>query len=155
MKFELFQYPLPHDGDLSDLNGFLSSRRVVSVSQSIVRADANPVLLFVVEYLDGASLAVKSGSADRVDYRQKLNAEDFALFSQLRTERKRLAEQNGVPVYTILTNAQLAEIVERRVNAIQDLKSISGMGTGRVEKFGEALIGVIAKFSSSSNDLAP
>ena len=153
MKYELFQYALPYDGDLSDLNRFLSSHRVVAVTQSIVRAETNPVLTFVVEYLDSVIAGPKRNQNERVDYKQKLSTEDFALFSLLRDERKRLAVEAGVPVYTILTNAQLAEMVEQKVTTIEKFANLSGIGKGRTDKFGLALVEVITKFHSSSKEV--
>lgn len=152
MKFELFQFPLPLEGDLSELNQFLASHRVVSVNQTIVRQENLPLIVFVVEYLDTAESNVRSGVSDRVDYRQKFSPEDFALFSQLRDERKKIADESGVPVYTIVTNAQLAEIVERKVVSLADLDGIAGIGKARIEKFGNRLIGVITRFHAPSSE---
>jgi len=152
MKFQLFQYAVPHDGALSELNSFLASHRVVTVSQSIVRKSSNPLLVFIVEYLDGPTTGQKQIQNERVDYRQKFNSENFALFSLLRDERKRLADEAGVPVYTILTNAQLAEMVAAKVTTVIELESIGGIGSARAEKYGRSMIDVVTKFHSSNAD---
>ena len=49
-----------------------------------------------------------SGKPPEVDYREVLKPEEFEMFSRLREWRKALAEKEGVPVYTLLTNEQLA-----------------------------------------------
>jgi hypothetical protein len=51
----------------------------------------------------------------KVDYREVLSAQDFAVFSKLREVRKGLAEKEGVPPYTIFTNEQLAAVVRQKV----------------------------------------
>ncbi len=151
MRFQVFQFPLPYDGDMAELNQFVSSHRVVAVTQSIVRAETSPLLVFVVEFIDGQSSQLKSGS-ERIDYREKLTPEEFAFFSQLRDERKKIADEAGVPIYTVLTNAQLAEIVERKIGSVEELQSINGVGKARIEKFGTRLIDVVNRFRSPSSE---
>jgi len=57
-----------------------------------------------------------------------LNPEEFELFSRLRDLRKKLADREEVPVYAILTNAHLAEIVRNRVTTREGLSAIKGVG---------------------------
>ena len=55
----------------------------------------------------------------------------------MRDERKKLAEQAGIPVYAVVTNAQLAQIAEKKPQTISALAQIEGVGQGKYEKFGE------------------
>ena len=50
-----------------------------------------------------------------VDYKEVLKPEVFELFSYLRDERKRLAEQAGIPVYAVVTNAQLTTSLTKAI----------------------------------------
>ena len=43
------------------------------------------------------------------DYKQVLKPEEFEVFSRLREWRKGVAEKEGVPVYVVFSNEQLAE----------------------------------------------
>jgi superfamily II DNA helicase RecQ len=79
-----------------------------------------------------------------VDYKELLKPEEFQVFSRLRDWRKAVAEKEGVPVYTVLTNEQLAQIVQKRINTKAGLKEIEGVGEARVEKYGEAVLKVVA-----------
>ena len=54
------------------------------------------------------------------------------------------AEKEGVPVYTIFTNEQLAQMVQKKVNSKVGLKEIEGVGDARVEKYGEALMQMLS-----------
>jgi superfamily II DNA helicase RecQ len=83
-----------------------------------------------------------------VDYREQLSAEEFAVFSRLRDERKKWAEAEGVPVYTIFTNAQLAAMVRQRVTTAAALGGIDGIGPARVAKYGDRLLAVLADLSA-------
>ena len=150
MKYKIFTYPVPPPEEPEHLNGFLSSTRVVSVQSHIVVKKEIPYLIFIVEYLD--SNAVKNQAAPKIDYREKMSEEDFIIFSQLRDLRKSLAEKEGVPVYTIFTNAQLAQIVETRIVNKQGLFSIQGVGESKVEKYGTAFIDLCRELFSGLAD---
>ena len=65
---------------------------------------------FVIEYLQRSS-SPGNGRQPRVDYKEVLAAEDFAVFLSLRDLWPNIAEEEGVPVYTVFTNEQPAEIV--------------------------------------------
>ena len=137
LKFRSFVYPIPGDGLHDELNAFLTSHRVVDARAHL--AQEGRFLVFVVEYLEGK--AADSGRREpRVDYREKLSEAGFAVFSRLRDHRKKIAEEEGVPVYNVFTNAQLAELVAKRVTTRTALAEIAGVGTARVEKYGDAIL---------------
>jgi superfamily II DNA helicase RecQ len=145
MRFRLFQYPLPADPELQDLNAFVASRRVATVSHHVVTQVSGGLLLFVVETVgDGAARSSAAGTA-RVDYRELLSSEDFALFSKLRSERRRVAEAEGVPVYTVFSNAQLAEMVQKRVTHVSAMGDIEGVGKARVEKYAPRFLPILSE----------
>ncbi len=139
MQYQLFQYPLPVSGELEELNGFLASHRIAVVSHHVVSNAAGGMLVFIVEYID-ALLKTTASRPPKVDYREKLSEPEFAVFSRLRDERKRIAEEEGVPVYAIFTNAQLAEIVTRRARSDRDMLRIEGIGKAKVEKYAVRLL---------------
>lgn len=76
--------------------------------------------------------------ADR--YKAVLSDADFALYAELRAWRKGIAEREGVPVYAVFSNEQLAEIVRRRVDTLAAVGAIEGIGAARLERYGEALL---------------
>ena len=96
MKFRTFFYPVPGEGAHEDSNAFLASHRVVDVRCNLVQDGRYQV--FTVEYLEGAEPAGQRREP-RIDYREKLSEPEFAVFSQLRDLRRRLAEEEGVAVY--------------------------------------------------------
>jgi superfamily II DNA helicase RecQ len=58
----------------------------------------------------------------------------------LRQLRKTIAEQQGVPVYAVFTNEQLAGMVKKPPQNIKDILAINGVGEARVKQFGEAFL---------------
>ena len=143
MPFQLFQYPLPADGTLQDLNRFLAQHRVAMVSHHVVHTPGGAMLVFVVETV-GTETA-SGGKRGRVDYRDILDPDDFEIFRKLREARKRLAEAEGVPVYAVFSNAQLAEIAQARCSKAADLLAIEGIGQARVDRYGETILATLAE----------
>ena len=84
------------------------------------------------------------GRAPKVDYKDVLKPEEFEVFSRLGDWRKAVAEKEGVPVYTVFTNEQLAQMVQKQVNTKAGMKEVEGVGDARVEKYGEALVQLLA-----------
>jgi superfamily II DNA helicase RecQ len=107
--------------DESSLNLFLRQHRVLKVHREFVQDQQNAYWSLLVEYLDSAQGLSegdrKSTSKSRVDYKEVLSPENFAVFAKLRDWRKQQAEEGGVPVYAIFTNQQLAEMVTLRVTS--------------------------------------
>lgn len=149
MNYKIFTYPIPAPENPEDLNGFLSSAKVTSVQSHMVCKQDIPFLVFVVEYLESAAKDAKP--KPKVDYREKLSDEDFHFFSQLRDLRKSLAEKEGIPVYAVFTNAQLAQIVAMRITSKQGLESIHGVGKSKIDRYGQAFIKLcLEQFSNNA-----
>jgi superfamily II DNA helicase RecQ len=99
-----------------EMNAFLRSHRVLAVRKEFVGDGENSFWTFCVEYLESApaGLTAPGGKLPKVDYKEVLKPEEFEVFSRLRDWRKGVAEKEGVPVYVVFTNEQLAEMVKKR-----------------------------------------
>jgi len=139
-----------------ELNRFLRSHRVLVVHREFVAQGGNSYWAVAVEYLEGPGVNSAGKGGARVDYKQVLSPEDFAVFVKLRQWRKAAAEEEGVPVYTIFTNEQLAEIARLRVESKVELGKIEGIGEGRLKKYGDAVLQVLSqsKVASESGSAA-
>jgi len=116
---------------------------VLAVKKEFVAEGENSFWTFCVEYLESAPGGLGAGGLGgrpKVDYKEVLKPEEFQVFSRLREWRKGVAEQEGVPVYAVLTNEQLAQIIQKRVSSKTALKEIEGVGDARVEKYGDAVL---------------
>ena len=143
MQLKLFVLPVKNLGAAEgEMNAFLRGHRVLAVKKEFVADGENSFWTFCVEYLDGAPASALSagGKAPKVDYKEVLKPAEFEVFSRLREWRKGVAEKEGVPVYVVLSNEQLAQMVQRRVSSKAQLKEIEGVGEARVEKYGEGLL---------------
>jgi len=151
MQLKLFIVPVKNIGVAeAEMNVFLRAQRVLAVKKEFVPDGENSFWTFCVEYLDGSAAAgLLAGKGPKVDYREILKPEEFEVFSRLRDWRKGVAERESVPVYAVLTNEQLAQIVQKRIDSKADLKEIEGVGEARVEKYGESLLQVLARRENS------
>jgi len=81
------------------LNRFLRGHRIVQTRKELVSTEGPSNWAILVEYLDNPDKSTGDQQIkSKVDYKEILNAVDFALFSKLREVRKKLAEDNGLPV---------------------------------------------------------
>ena len=145
MQFKIITIPATGDPESeAELNRFLRAHRVVSVHKELVQSAGGPFWCLCIEYLLGAPSADNDQRGRRrVDYKEVLSGEDFAVFAKLRGIRKELAGEEGVPVYAVCTNEHLAEMARSRAKTLADLKKIDGFGDAKAEKYGEALLEAI------------
>jgi len=149
MAFRIFQYPLPAADDLQDLNKFLASHKVVVVDRQIVSASSGSLLVFIVEYIAGGGGESKK-PVEGIDYQKVLETQQFSIYLQLREVRRIIAETEGVPLYKVFTNAQLAQMVQQGCTTKASLLRIQGVGAARVEKYAERFLEVLQAVQPSS-----
>lgn len=144
MQLRFFTIPV-HGGDAAadELNRFFGSHRIVAVERSFIQDGANSAWSLCVSFDPAGEGRPQTGKRGRIDYREVLNEQDFAVFARLRTLRKDLADREGIPAYALFTNEQLAEMVQRRVQTQTALREIPGIGEARVEKYGEAFLNLL------------
>jgi len=142
MRF--FTIPIQESTEAAgELNGFLSNHRVLTIERHFVTDGGNSVWAICVNYLGSADRPGAEKRGGRIDYRDVLNDADFAVFAKLRSLRKTLAEQDGVPAYALFTNEQLADMVRKKVTTIKAMEQISGVGPARTKKYGAAFLEIL------------
>ena len=67
----------------------------------------------------------------------------FAVFAKLRDKRKALAQNAGVPPFTVATDAQLAEMAKMTDPSLSGIGKIDGIGEARLKSYGEAFLSVL------------
>ena len=120
-----------------ELNAFLRGHRVLQIE----KAFAGNGWAFCVEWLEGGSGAgaARQSYQKRIDYREVLEPEVFARFAKLRERRKAIAQEDGVPPYMVMTDAQMAAAVKDGEPTLESLKTAEGFGEARFKKYGERL----------------
>jgi ATP-dependent DNA helicase RecQ len=74
---------------------------------------------------------------------QAANPTGDPLFEALRTARRDLAMEAGIPPYVIFHDSTLREMALHRPTTLTALSRISGVGTRKLEAYGEAFLNVI------------
>ncbi len=68
------------------------------------------------------------------------------LFEVLRQLRKQIALQTGVPPYVVFADTTLGELSQKRPIVLEELKSISGIGEVKIQRYGLAFIQAIRTY---------
>ena len=75
------------------------------------------------------------------------NTESGELFEALRTLRKRLADQEALPAYIVLSDKVLHLLSASRPTTIEEFGNISGIGEYKKKKYGKEFVELIRKHS--------
>ena len=75
------------------------------------------------------------------------NKESGELFEALRTLRKRLADQETLPAYIVLSDKVLHLLSTSRPTTIEEFGNISGIGEYKKKKYGKEFVELIRKYS--------
>ncbi len=153
MPFEFIQIPANGQGSAKEeLNKLLRGGRIASVRKEFVSNGEDSFWAFCIEFLDGA-LGMDKGrgaSGPKVDYKEVLNVEDFAVFARLRDLRKAISEKEAIPAYSIFTNEQLAAMVTGKVDTLTAMSAIPGVGAARIDKYGAAFLAALKNVARAS-----
>jgi len=142
MQFKIFQIGISGDTAAEDdLNKFLRSHRIITVHRELTRTQTGTYWCFCIEYIEAnpvagtaVSLPARKG---KVDYKEVLSEDDFAVYSKLRDIRKNLSQQEAVPVYAVCENVHLAAMVQDKCQSLSDMQKIPGFGEAKVTKYGQ------------------
>ena len=84
--------------------------------------------------------------APRRDRHGVANPAGDPLFEALRACRRALAEEAGVPPYVVFHDSTLRDIAGVRPATIADLGRIAGVGTRKLEAYGDAFLAVVRQY---------
>jgi superfamily II DNA helicase RecQ len=145
MRIKYFACSCRGDDEASEsLNQLLNNHKIVSIEKHFVQDGPTSYWALCVTYIeqnaDSRPGQIKRG---KIDYRELLPDNEFAVFAKLRNLRKMLADREGVPAYALFTNEQLAAMVQRRVSTPKALREIEGVGDARAQKYGDEFIAIL------------
>lgn len=115
MQIKLFTIAASDSGEqLQTFNAFLANHKVLEVEQKFFQNEKGAYWCFCVRYLEGLQpqKQAQTGFKQKVDYKEILNEQEFAVFSLLRQGRKQIAAEDAVPAYAVFTDEELAAIVK-------------------------------------------
>ena len=84
----------------------------------------------------------KASKAERISW----EGVDRALFEQLRTLRRRLADKKRVPAYVVFSDAALRDMARRKPSTPEEFLEVSGVGEVKCEQYGPAFLSAIKAY---------
>jgi len=117
----------------------------------------NTAKFSVIELTDDGMAALKSRrkitltkpvaapAPDREKHRAGEIACDEALFEKLRSLRKKLADERGVPPYIVFSDVALRQMARFYPQSDSEFSRISGVGEKKLREFGRDFLGEVAK----------
>ncbi len=75
-------------------------------------------------------------------------ADDEALFEELRTLRRAIADREGVPAYVIFHDATLREMAVARPQTLDEMLDVGGVGERKLEKYGEEFLAALGRLTA-------
>lgn len=156
VQCRFFSIPVCYEsGAETELNDFLRTVRLITIHRELICQEGRYYWIVAVEYsADGYKSARETATTrKRIDYKEVLSPENFAVFSKLREWRKEAAAKESIQLYAVFTNDQLAAMVEKKITTKAGLKEVDGVGDARVEKYGAEVLGILRKaFGESKNE---
>jgi len=144
MQVKIFTVSINQDNGVEEeLNRFLRSHKILEVDRELVVLKNNAYWSFAISYLPGGGSDSQSvaGKRNRVDYKKVLDSASFERYNAYRTIRKKVAQTEGVPVYAIFTNHELAEMAKLGDPiTTKGLLEIPWIGQGKIEKYASYFI---------------
>jgi DNA helicase-2/ATP-dependent DNA helicase PcrA len=100
-------------------------------------------------YLDDGRQKLRAASDRRpADVRALLDKADPGMFEALRSWRAATAKRSGVPAYVIFHDTTLAALAEAKPRDRNGLLAVPGLGPVKAERYGEAVLAVLAGAAS-------
>lgn len=142
--------PFDSDKELFDesaVNNFLMNKKLKSMETQFFTSGDKPYWTVFVEYepilQDVKSEKNREKESSMTDVQKHL-------YLKLKEWRKEKAEKAGIPVYVVATNSELMEVVVCAPETLENLKSIKGFGSKKVEKYGKELVSLIKTYFEKS-----
>ncbi|MDQ8036275.1 MAG: DNA helicase RecQ [Pedobacter sp.] len=85
----------------------------------------------------------KTGGKPALD----IASEDRVLWEALRSKRRQLAQEQGVPPYVIFHDSTLMAILEARPRNLREMQHLAGIGETKLERYGEAFLSVVNEYA--------
>lgn len=122
-----------------DLEGY-GGLRLSDTCRPLLRGD---VSLELRKDLKPQSSSKGSSSSGGSPASQLVRGDEREQWEALRTLRRKLAEEHGVPPYVIFPDSTLLEMLRSQPTSLSEMGRVSGVGARKLERYGEAFLEVL------------
>ena len=143
-------------GILSDLTQEQVRQRIQCLlEEGVLEASPGPYpVLWLTEKAEDvvygtANLTMRAAKSEKKPVAKatgELEGSDGALFQRLRALRARIARIQGVPAYVVFSDKTLRELAVTRPRTLAELRSVSGVGITKAERYGKQILKEIESF---------
>ena len=126
-------------------------RELIQLDYLNLEGDRYPIVKVTQKFRDALSeqeRVLLTKPTEKIHERQNGFDEDFdrGLFEILRSLRKKLADEEGMPPYIIFHDSSLKAMATYFPQSLSDFRKISGIGKNKLEKYGELFVKEIANY---------
>jgi Superfamily II DNA helicase len=101
--------------------------------------------------LKGSEKVMLTKTKEKIDAAEPLVEYEKDLFEQLKEVRRKIAQEENVPAYIVLSDATLMEIAEYLPHNKEEFLKISGFGQVKIERYGKQFWEVVANYCRNYN----
>ena len=76
----------------------------------------------------------------------ELDGRQTELFERLRALRASIARRQGVPAYVVFSDKTLRELAATQPQTLAEFRAVSGVGTVKAERYGQAFLAEMDRF---------
>ena len=99
-----------------------------------------------MKHVSKAAAAKGASKAPSKSSNIPLQGRELELFQELRTLRKAIADEDGVPPYVVFSDKTLREMASLRPQDEDSFLAVNGVGTVKLEHYGQRFMEAIASF---------
>lgn len=139
MQIKIFTIPiLGGESMVAEMNTFLRSQKILQIESQFADHPHGSYWSFCVRYIEGASRGFSKKG--KTDYKEVLDEDSFERFSKLREIRRQISKEEAIPAYAIFTDEELSKLAQVVHLTTSSMKEIKGIGTKKIEKYGERFL---------------
>lgn len=146
MKLKIFTFQFSESVrgfDDEPMQTFIVDKEVIEYTEHFFVHEKTPYLTVLISYRDIAREASKKRSRGK-DPRKELDDREKKVYDALKAWRTARSRQDGVPVYIIANNRQLAEMVKIKAGTKADLAGVKGIGDAKVAQYGADILKILS-----------
>ncbi len=143
IQFKIFAVPL--SGSCEELNDFMCSHRIVEIDKQYSNNGENEGWHFCIGYIQDENhlptgVGVTNDKKDRIDLKSTMNDETYRRFSHLREIRKRIANEEAIPAYSVFSNEELIAISKLPHITVEAIRGIGNINPIKISKYASRFI---------------
>jgi ATP-dependent DNA helicase RecQ len=123
-----------------DAEGF-GGLRLTEASRQVLRGERRVLLRKEAPRTARSGRGARAGTSMAVE---TMDPADQALFEALRGLRAELAREQNVPAYVVFHDSTLRGIAAARPSTLPELARIDGIGSGKLERYGEQVLAAVS-----------